>query len=106
MPFSSQQQSDIIQALGSLGVRMPCPRCGTNSWGLLDGFINHSISDVPGQIVIGGRTLLTVALLCHRCGFLAEHAAVTLGLVNPATVHPANAQPNRETNAENPASEK
>jgi hypothetical protein len=84
MPFSPEMQQRIIDALNAKDVESVCPRCGTNSWTLVDGYMSHPLSDNLRTLVIGGRALPTIAVICNHCGYLAEHAAVTLGVLDPS----------------------
>jgi hypothetical protein len=83
MPFSEEMKHRVASALATKGVRMPCPRCGTNAWTLVDGFLVHPLTDDVNQIIIGGRSLPTVALVCNHCGYVTEYAAVLLGVLEP-----------------------
>lgn len=81
MALSPKQRQDIAEALSERGVTLPCPRCGDDTWTILDAYISHSLTRDAGQFVIGGPVLPTVGVMCGKCGFLAEHAAVALGLI-------------------------
>ena len=82
MPDLIQNQKDeIIKALTERGASLPCPRCGNNAFTLLDGYFNQVIQEEPKGIVLGGRTIPSVAVACKRCGYLAQHALGVLGLL-------------------------
>jgi len=82
MQDSNQMQKDkIIKVLGERGASLPCPRCGNDAFTLLDGYFNQVIQDEPRGIVLGGRTIPSVAVACKRCGYLAQHALGVLGLL-------------------------
>jgi hypothetical protein len=80
MALDPEVHREIAAALDAHGAKQPCPRCDTNTWVLLDGFLNHSGTDKPGTVVLGGTTIPTIALICRNCGFLSLHSAVILGV--------------------------
>jgi hypothetical protein len=82
MQDPNQEQKDkIIKVLADRGVSLPCPRCGNDVFTLLDGYFNQVIQETPKGIVLGGRTIPSVAIACNRCGYLAQHALGVLGLL-------------------------
>jgi hypothetical protein len=82
MPENYQVQQDaIIKALADRGATLPCPRCGNDEFTLLDGYFNQIIQEEPRGIVLGGRTIPLVAVVCKRCGWLSQHALGVLGLI-------------------------
>lgn len=81
MPFTSSTRYDIIAALEARGANKPCPRCYVNSWNLVDGFVNHPMSDIPGQLILGGPSIPVVVVVCDNCGYLAEHAVGKLAVL-------------------------
>ena len=89
MPDSTQDQKDaIIKALSERGANLPCPRCGNNSFTLLDGYFNQIIQDEPKGIVLGGRTIPSIIIACKRCGYLSQHAIGVLGLLPKEETRP------------------
>jgi len=82
MQDSTQAEKDkIIKVLTERGANLPCPRCGNDAFTLLDGYFNQIIQETPRGIVLGGRTIPSVAVACKRCGYLAQHALGVLGLL-------------------------
>jgi hypothetical protein len=81
MAFNPRKKQEIMAALNAAGVKMICPSCGIGDFGLLDGFMNHTISDDPETVTLGGRYVPTVVLVCANCGYLSEHAAASLGII-------------------------
>lgn len=70
MTLSSAQQEQIVSRIRELGATLPCPRCSTMSFTL-----------VQELNAAGGLTMLpTVILMCNQCGFLSPHALAALGL--------------------------
>ncbi len=82
MPEWTQEQKDkIIKALMERGARAPCPRCGNQSFTLLDGLFNQPLQTELGNIVLGGPSIPSVVVVCTRCGFISQHALGVLGML-------------------------
>ena len=79
--LSQEQKQKIIKALEDHGVKLPCPRCGKNSFTLLDGYFNQTIQTQLGGMVIGGPSVPSVVVACNHCGYLSQHAIGALGLL-------------------------
>lgn len=75
------QKQKIVEALEKASARLPCPRCGNTSFTLLDGFFNQPVQTDLGGLVLGGPSVPSVVVVCNRCGFLAQHALGSLGLL-------------------------
>jgi ribosomal protein L37E len=75
------RKDGIIKALTDRGANLPCPRCGNNTFTLLDGYFNQVIQEDPKGIVLGGRTIPSAVIACNRCGYLSQHALGTLGML-------------------------
>jgi len=75
------RKQEIIKALENKGARLPCPRCGNQSFTLLDGYFNQTIQTNLVGIVLGGPSIPSVVIACSRCGFLSQHALGALGLL-------------------------
>ncbi|PYN41118.1 MAG: hypothetical protein DME00_32625 [Candidatus Rokuibacteriota bacterium] len=43
--FADDFQRSVIAALERVGAQKPCPRCGNESFALLDGFVNPIVQD-------------------------------------------------------------
>lgn len=76
-----EQKQRIIKALEEHGAVLPCPRCGNNSFTLLDGYVNQPVQAELKDVVIGGPSIPTIVVACDRCGFLIHHALGKLGLL-------------------------
>ena len=79
--LSKEEKERIIQALDDRGAKLPCPRCGNNSFTLLDGYFNQTIQTELKGMVIGGPSVPSVVVACNRCGYLSQHALGALGLL-------------------------
>jgi len=84
--MTPEQAQEVIQALKTRGVRLPCPRCGYGHFTLLEGFFSQPISGFPtaasgAMAFSAGPTVPSVVTACTRCGFLSQHALGVLGLI-------------------------
>ena len=79
--LTQEQKDKIVKALNDCGAKFPCPRCGNDTFTLLDGYLNQIIQAEPKGIVLGGRTVPSVVVVCNRCGYLSQHALGVLGLL-------------------------
>jgi len=77
--FSSEERARVMAALNAFSLK-DCPRCGNSQFGLADGYIQVPISPNPTQMFLG-QYVPCVAAYCTRCGFMAMHSAVALGLM-------------------------
>jgi ribosomal protein S27AE len=75
------KKDEIIKALEARGANRPCPRCGTNAFVLVGGYFQHTLQFELSGLQLGGTTIPTVAVVCSKCGYLAEHAVGGLGLL-------------------------
>lgn len=76
--MKTPSNDDIVNALKLKGVVKPCPRCGNEGFILLDGLTLHSMQDETGTFVLGGRTVPAILTACQNCGYLSQHALLTL----------------------------
>ena len=79
--LSQEQKQRIIKALKDRGAKLPCPRCGNDSFTLLDGYFNQTIQTELKGMVIGGPSIPSAVVACNRCGYLSQHALGALGLL-------------------------
>ena len=80
--MDQDRQRQVIEALLTRGANQPCPRCGNQNFEVVgEAFV--PLNENPGQIVIGGPGVPVFLVACARCGFLAQHAQASLGLMRP-----------------------
>lgn len=60
-------------------IQRPCPRCGEGRFDL-QGYSFKRFSETPGDFDLVGPVFPTILAVCANCGFVAEHAAHTLGI--------------------------
>ena len=79
--LSEERKREITAALRDRGVTLSCPCCGSERLDLLDGYImEFTQSQLRNMVVGSANRFVTVASVCGRCGFLAQHALEPLGL--------------------------
>ena len=80
--MDKDEKKEIVARLDERGVRLSCPRCGNNSFAILDGYFNQSIQDeLMTGLVVGGPSIPSVITACNKCGFMAQHALGALDLL-------------------------
>ena len=72
--ISNERKEEIIKALEERGAKLPCPRCGNQSFTILDGYFNQTIQVGLSGMVIGGPSIPSAVTACTRCGYLSQHA--------------------------------
>ena len=72
---------EVINELEKRGATNDCPRCGNDSFSVIEGYFNNSLQQETGVIQMGGPTVPTVGVACTNCGFIAEHALGILDLL-------------------------
>ena len=80
-----EKQKEIIEILYKKLGDSPCPMCGNKSFSFVDGYFRNSVQDDMQNLVIGGKNIPTVAIVCQNCGFVSQHAIGILGLLNEKT---------------------
>jgi len=79
--LSQAQKEIIINTLRDKGVKLPCPRCGRNSFQLLGGYFNQTLQTELAGLVLGGPSIPSAIVVCTNCGYLSQHALGALGLL-------------------------
>ena len=69
-------QQKLIDALTRANADRPCPRCGHDDFQLLDGYVSLPVLARLGDGPVA--SVPTVATICERCGFLAQHVVNVL----------------------------
>ena len=78
--MTPERQEKAIAALRTKGVNRPCPRCGAPKFSVV-GETNIPLQENPSVFSIGGPSIPTVLVACDNCGYITQHAQVSLGLV-------------------------
>lgn len=65
----------IIQGLKDKNLPIHCGSCGSGEMTLIDGFVNQPLQDTfSGGLIIGGKSLPLIALVCNKCGHVQYYA--------------------------------
>lgn len=80
MALTSDQQQQIVDRLRELGATLPCPRCTTTSFSLVDELAVVPVHPQVGRSPVDGLALPAILLMCNQCGFLSSHVLTKLGL--------------------------
>ena len=78
MAITKEQQEVAIRHLNEK-LTLTCPSCGARRWRVGD--IINAMPYEEGAVVIGGRTVPLLLVVCEVCAFVAHFAAVPMGLV-------------------------
>ena len=80
--MNETQKKEIIRILESKGAILPCPRCGSQNFTLIDGYFNHPLQkSLSNSLIIGGPSIPSIGVVCNKCGFIAYHAIGVIGLM-------------------------
>lgn len=71
------QKSKIIEVLDELGAVQTCPRCGNESFLLMD-YIFDQKSPLRNYLVPEEPKIPSIIVVCDRCGFISQHALAVL----------------------------
>jgi len=74
-------KNKIIEELKKRISVFECPFCKHREFALGGGYFAHDLQQDLGSRQIGGINIPTVPIICKNCGFVAEFAAGTLGLL-------------------------
>lgn len=78
--FESNKEK-IISELEKRAGDFSCPICSKKKFILGGGYFAHDLQDDLSKRHIGGVNIPTVPVICSNCGFVAEFAAGTLGVL-------------------------
>ena len=79
--LTKEQKEEIIKILEERGVKLPCPRCRSNNFTVLDGYFVQTIQTQVSSVTLGGTSVPSVVIACQNCGYLIQHALGALGLL-------------------------
>jgi ribosomal protein L37E len=72
--FSEEVKQEITDALQKKGVTLPCSRCGSTEFGVLDGFPSSVVQMDSEQLITEGNKMPSAGVVCNKCGNLSFHA--------------------------------
>lgn len=74
-------RSKIVERIEEKAPLLACSVCGNKSMILVDGFLKHPLTSDSSKMVIGGKSLPTIGLICSNCGHLIEFSTGVLGFL-------------------------
>lgn len=83
--ISNEDKQKIISKLNSRIGNIKCPMCGNNHFIIVDGYFNPTMQDDLNNLVLGGPSIPSIAIVCNKCGFISSHALGVLGLLPQQT---------------------
>lgn len=63
-----------IKELEKKGAILPCHRCGSTNFTLIDQYSNLIIQNNLEGMVLGGTTIPVILVACSKCGAITQHA--------------------------------
>ena len=81
MPLNPDQQRKLSNWFQQKQIRADCPMCGRNNW--MPGDITAAPTvDANGNLEMGGQIHPVVQIACANCAYVANFAAVPIGLLS------------------------
>ncbi|SHN18827.1 hypothetical protein [Rhizobacter sp. OV335] len=77
--------NEVGDFLASRGAKPNCPFCNSMKWGVVNPSregvtpLALNLPDQIGNLIVGGRSLLVVQIICQQCAFVRSHAAAAIG---------------------------
>ncbi len=71
----------IVSELKNRIANLECPFCKQKEFVLGGGYFAHDLQQDLNSRQMGGVNIPTIPLICKNCGYIAEFAAGTLGLL-------------------------
>lgn len=76
-----EDKKKIINVLKERHISFQCPICKSSRFTMLDGYASDQVLDDYYKILLDGRSLPSIVLICNTCGFVSKHALGALGLL-------------------------
>lgn len=86
--MTQEDKSKIASILEQKISPITCPMCHKQNFSLVDGYIVTPIQQEPATLVIGGgRSIVSVAIICVNCGYTSYHNLKALGIKIPESTN-------------------
>lgn len=83
--LSSTRKQEIIDKLvakmRARGKEESCPMCGNDKFFIADAYFTNVLQTDLNNMKLTGLSVPSIAIICHNCGFISQHALGALGLV-------------------------
>ncbi len=85
--ISNEEKQKIVVELNKRinSGEIKCPMCGNKHFIIADGYFNSIMQDDLNNLVLGGPSIPSIAIVCNKCGFISSHALGVLGLLPKQT---------------------
>lgn len=81
--YMKYDKDALVKLINGRFTNLKCPLCANGNFMIADGYFRHQMSDeVSAGLMLGGPAIPTVAIICSKCGYVAELAAGVLGLMD------------------------
>lgn len=81
-------RNEIVAALNKKNVSQPCPRCAAKNFSVVGeseiSVIYPPRQELGMQLGTPSSTMPTIIVTCDNCGYISQHAKVSLGLLQPS----------------------
>lgn len=85
MVINREEKQKIIetiqQKLHEKQRNLVCPVCGNNGFILAEGYTQDGLQDHLAGIVIGGKSIPVIIVVCNHCGHVIRFSLGVLGLL-------------------------
>jgi len=86
--MTEEKKRQIADALSKRLGNIVCPMCHQSQYTLVDGYVSEPVRDDYKKVILGGRVIPSVMLVCNHCGHIDRFALGVLGLMeNENTEH-------------------
>lgn len=94
--MTEETKRQIADALSKRLGKLVCPMCLQSRYTLIDGYVSEPVQEDYKKVVLGGRMIPSVMLVCNNCGHIDRFALGVLGLMEGE-----NTENNKEGNSIN-----
>jgi len=75
----------VAEKLETKGATLPCHRCGTRQFSVLEQMANFAVQEEMQGMHIGGASVPAALVICNNCGAITPHALGGLGVLPEET---------------------
>ncbi len=79
--MTEEKKRKIADALSKRLGNLVCPMCHQSRYTLIDGYVSEPVQEDYKKVVLGGRMIPSVMLVCNHCGHIDRFALGVLGLM-------------------------
>lgn len=79
--MTGEKKRQLADALSKRLGNLVCPMCHQSRYTLIDGYVSEPVQEDYKKVVLGGKMIPTVMLVCNHCGHIDRFALGVLGLM-------------------------